>query len=110
MKIDGTYTAPNAGVTGRTQARPNAETKQSTASVAVTLSPEAQSAHVTDAVTLSPQAANMLSGQKPPISDSRISAIKEAIARGEFSINSEAIADGLIDTARELLQSQQQPR
>lgn len=110
MKIDGTYTAPNAGVTGRTQARPNAETKQSSASVAVTLSPEAQSAHVADAVTLSPQAANLLSGQKPPVSDSRIMEIRRAIADGKFQINSEAIADGLLDTARELLQSKQQSR
>jgi len=36
----------------------------------------------------------------------RIAEIKLAILEGRFQVNAEAIADGLIDTARNLLQSQ----
>jgi len=41
-----------------------------------------------------------------PIDGARIAEIKQAIAEGRFQINAEAIADGLLDTARDLLQSQ----
>jgi negative regulator of flagellin synthesis FlgM len=41
-----------------------------------------------------------------PIDGARIAEIKLAISEGRFQINAEAIADGLINTARDLLQSQ----
>jgi len=41
-----------------------------------------------------------------PIDGARIDEIKLAISEGRFQINAEAIADGLINTARDLLQSQ----
>lgn len=41
-----------------------------------------------------------------PVDGARIAEIKLAISEGRFKINAEAIADGLIDTARDLLQSQ----
>ncbi|MDX9706749.1 MAG: flagellar biosynthesis anti-sigma factor FlgM [Azospira sp.] len=41
-----------------------------------------------------------------PVNSARIAEIKQAIAEGRFKINPEAIADGLIDTARSLVQSQ----
>lgn len=41
-----------------------------------------------------------------PVDGARIAEIKLAISEGRFKINAEAIADGLIDTARGLLQSQ----
>lgn len=46
------------------------------------------------------------SGSDAPIDSARIAEIKAAIAEGRFKINAGAIADGLIDTARSLLQSQ----
>ena len=46
-------------------------------------------------------------GETAPVIDAgKIGAIKSAIARGEFSINADAIADGLIASARELLSAQ----
>ena len=44
--------------------------------------------------------------EKPPVNAARIQEIKEAIAQGRFKVNPEAIADGLIQSARDLLDSQ----
>jgi len=41
-----------------------------------------------------------------PIDGARIAEIKLAISEGRFQVNAEAIADGLLSTARDLLQSQ----
>lgn len=46
------------------------------------------------------------SGEGAPVDSARIAEIKQAIAEGRFKINAGAIADGLIDTARGLLQAQ----
>lgn len=53
-------------------------------------------------------ASTQLSGASSgaPIDGARIAEIKLAISEGRFQINAEAIADGLINTARDLLQSQ----
>lgn len=45
-------------------------------------------------------------GTEAPVDGARIAEIKQAIAEGRFRVNAEAIADGLIDTARDLLQKQ----
>jgi negative regulator of flagellin synthesis FlgM len=44
--------------------------------------------------------------ENPPVNTSRIQEIKAAISQGHFKINPEAIADGLIQTARDLVNSQ----
>lgn len=44
--------------------------------------------------------------EKSPVNASRINEIKEAISQGRFKINPDAIADGLIQTARDLVNSQ----
>lgn len=41
-----------------------------------------------------------------PIDGARIAEIKLAISEGRFKVNADAIADGLINTARDLLNSQ----
>lgn len=48
------------------------------------------------------------SGSSAPVDSARIAEIKTAIAEGRFRINADAIADGLLETARDLLQSQRQ--
>lgn len=64
------------------------------------------SARSSDAVSLS-QAAGALQGNtKPPVDATRIQEIKDAITQGRFTINPEAIAEGLIETARDLVNSQ----
>lgn len=54
--------------------------------------------------TASAQLAGASSGA--PVDGARIAEIKQAIAEGRFQVNAEAIADGLIATARDLLNSQ----
>lgn len=61
-----------------------------------------------DAVNLSEVGQIAQSGGRPPVDSARIQEIKNAIAQGRFQINPEAIADGLIETARELINSQRQ--
>lgn len=59
-----------------------------------------------DSVNLS-SAASTLQGQTlPPVNNARIQEIKDAIAQGRFRINPEAIADGLIESARDLVNNQ----
>lgn len=48
------------------------------------------------------------SGDTPAFDAARVSQIKQAIAEGNFQINAGAIADRLISSARELINSQRQ--
>lgn len=90
MKIESKYPQNTAPISSRTpQIRSNA-------------SPAASA----EAVSLSPLAETLQSGEKPPVNSARIQEIKNAIAQGHFKINPEAIANGLIDTARDLVNSQ----
>lgn len=60
-----------------------------------------------DAVSLSTASTAPLdSPQEPPVNAAKIQEIKDAIAQGRFEINPEAIADGLLETARDLVNSQ----
>lgn len=89
MKIDSKY---NLGTTPVTP-RPAARSSQETASTA-------------ESVSLSQLAGALQGTEKPPVNAARIQEIKEAISQGRFKINPEAIADGLIQSARDLLDSQ----
>lgn len=93
MKIEGQYTPPTTTVASRAQQRPT---------------PEAQASTAAEAVHLSPLAGTLQGNEKPPVNNVRIQEIKAAIAKGEFKINSGAIADRLIETARDLLKSDRQ--
>lgn len=92
MKIDSNFKAGGtAGATNRPRAERTTKEGGSAASE-VQLS------------SASAQLAGASSGA--PVDGARIAEIKLAIAEGRFQVNAEAIADGLIDTARQLLQSQ----
>lgn len=59
-------------------------------------------------VKLSEAAAQLSAADKTaPLNRAKIEEIKQAISEGRFKINPEAIADELIATSRQLLQSQQ---
>lgn len=60
----------------------------------------------TTAVSFSAAASALQSGNDAPVNSARIQEIKEAISQGRFKINPEAIAEGLVNTARDLLNSQ----
>ena len=59
-----------------------------------------------EAVSLSSLSGTLQSNEKPPVNSARIQEIKQAISQGRFKINPEAIADRLIETARDLVNSQ----
>ncbi len=59
-----------------------------------------------EAVSLSTLAGSLHAQEKPPVNTARIQEIKDAISQGRFKINPEAIADSLIDTARDLVNGQ----
>lgn len=90
MKIENKYPQNTTPVNSRAaQARPNPAT-----------SPTA------DAVSLSTLSGTLQSGEKPPVNSARIQEIKDAISQGRFKINPEAIASGLIESARDLVNNQ----
>jgi negative regulator of flagellin synthesis FlgM len=68
--------------------------------------PNTSPAATTEAVSLSALASTMQGTEKPPVNTARIQEIKAAISEGRFKINPEAIADSLIETARDLVNSQ----
>lgn len=91
MKIDNAY-MPNLGpVANRSAPLANASAQPGS-----------------EAVSLSSLASTLQGGEKPPVNAARIQEIKEAIAQGRFKINPEAIADGLIDSARDLINTRRQ--
>ncbi|RKT50395.1 FlgM family anti-sigma-28 factor [Azonexus fungiphilus] len=61
-----------------------------------------------ESVSLSSSAAPLQKAETPPVNATKIKEIKDAIAQGRFQINPEAIADGLLETARDLVNSQRQ--
>lgn len=91
MKIESTPYAVNI-------ARPNASQAKSSEK------PENRQ----ESVSLSARDAGALDLSSPPVNSGKLAEIKEAIAQGRFQINPEAIADRLLDTAREMINKQRQ--
>ncbi|HXE37055.1 MAG: flagellar biosynthesis anti-sigma factor FlgM [Dechloromonas sp.] len=65
----------------------------------------APAATTAEAVSLSQLAGSLQGNEKPPINSARIQEIKQAISEGRFKINPEVIADRLIESARDLVNS-----
>jgi len=93
VKIDSNFKTPASGAVGGSRPKTDAgAARSSTAAAEVNIS------------SASAQLAGANGGA--PVDSARIAEIKQAISEGRFQINADAIADGLIDTARDLLQSQ----
>ena len=69
-------------------------------------SPQSTSVSTQDEVSLSSLAGSLQSGEQAPVNTAKIQEIKQAISDGRFKINPGAIADRLIETARDLVSSQ----
>lgn len=89
MKIDSSYKPTVPVLTPRQQTAPPATSSSQ------------------EAVSLSSLAGSLQSSDRPPVNSAKIQEIKQAIAEGRFKINPEAIADGLIESARELIGKRQ---
>ncbi|UCV04537.1 flagellar biosynthesis anti-sigma factor FlgM [Dechloromonas denitrificans] len=88
MKIDSSYKATTATIAAKAQT-PKA----------------APAAEPTESVSLSQLGSTLAGSEKPPVNSARIQEIKQAISEGRFKINPEAIADRLIESARDLVSS-----
>jgi negative regulator of flagellin synthesis FlgM len=86
MKIDSSYKPTTPPVTQRQ-----------------TPTPAASTGSAQEAVSLSQLAGSLQSSEKPPVNTAKIQEIKLAISEGRFKINPEAIADRLIESARDLV-------
>jgi negative regulator of flagellin synthesis FlgM len=69
-------------------------------------SPQSTSVSTQDEVSLSSLAGSLQSGEQIPVNSAKIQEIKQAISEGRFKINPGAIADRLIESARDLVSSQ----
>jgi negative regulator of flagellin synthesis FlgM len=90
----------NAGVQANNTPPANAKSADNAAAAAAT-TPAA-----TDTVRLSQQGKALAAGSTNQVFDTKkVERIKAAIADGQFQVNSEKVADGLLETVRDLLHS-----
>lgn len=68
---------------------------------------DAPAGNAADSVAIG-AAATLAAGGDAPVDAARVQAIRQAISEGRFQINPEAIADRLLESARELIESQRQ--
>ena len=121
MKIDPNVTStPNSAtsLTGGARSAPSDASSQvnqapasSSAATAAAATASAASAGAADQVNISTISAQLnasFAGNTGDIDTKRVSELKDAISKGNLSVDSSKIADGLLDTVRGLLQEPQQ--
>jgi len=100
MKIDSSIKSVSTGAVGGGASRPGKGAASAPGSGAG------------DRVQLSPlssqlQAIESSMANTPVVDSARVAEIRQAIAEGRFKVNPDAVADQLLQTARELLRSRQ---
>jgi len=97
MKIDSALKPASSANVSETRSRASAKTEAGT-----------PSNNAADVQLSSLSSQLKLSGSAPSFDTGRVSEIKQAISEGRFKINAGAVADRLISSARELVNSQRQ--
>lgn len=92
MKIDRSYSPPPTAAPASKPAKTSESARPASAA--------------SEAVTLSDSAKLAAAESSAPLDIARIEEIKQAIAEGRFKINASAIADRLIESARDILDTQ----
>ena len=59
--------------------------------------------------TVAATAFHSVTGSEPAFNSQKVAEIRQAISEGRFQINSERIADGLINSVREMLDQNRRP-
>lgn len=97
MKIDNTI-KPNTSVSSDSKTR-SARTEASAGA-------QSDSRVQLSSLSSSLQQIEQVIGQAPVVDSSKVDEIKNAISQGRFSVNPEKVADGLIDSVRQMLSAQ----
>ncbi|NEX62673.1 flagellar biosynthesis anti-sigma factor FlgM [Noviherbaspirillum sp. 17J57-3] len=100
MKLDPSLKKATGLGVGTSQARGSKETAKTAASTST-------QAPATDSVHLSAQAQTLTQtgGTGAPFDTKKVEEIKAAIAEGRFTVDPEKVANGLLDTVSDLIQS-----
>jgi negative regulator of flagellin synthesis FlgM len=101
-------TAQGDASTQVSQAPANTSSAATGAAAASTAAADASVADQVNISSLSAQLNASFAGNTGDVDTKRVSELKEAISKGNLSVDSSKIADGLLDTVRGLLQQQPQ--
>lgn len=96
MKIEGTSKGLTSPLTGESRAKPAGNT------------PAQPAGPQGDKVDLSPMSSSLAKAEAaiastPVVDQARVAEIRQAISEGRFKIDANRIADGLLDSVREML-------
>ena len=99
MKINPAADKAHAAAIAQASGRVASDTKEASPVARV----DAAAASASATVTLSSVASTLLGGADPTFDAEKVAAMKDAIDKGTYQVNPEAIADKLIANAREVL-------
>lgn len=102
MKIENSGSKPTSAVSGDTKTRASREAP----TAAPSASPQGSAKVQISSLSSGLQQIEKLIASTPVVDEARVSEIKQAISEGRFTVHSEKVADGLIESVRQMLSAQ----